>query len=78
MRSVAILGMILGMIPGMALLVGACSPEADVTGSTNQCAAKLYSQYSPKILNQCVDVCIRCDHGTTTTCSTSCTLKGAR
>jgi hypothetical protein len=25
-----------------------------------------------------VAVCIRCDHGTRTTCSTSCTLKGAR
>jgi hypothetical protein len=23
-------------------------------------------------------VCIRCDHGTRATCSTSCTLKGAR
>jgi hypothetical protein len=24
-----------------------------------------------------VDVCIKCNHGNTTTCSTSCTLKGA-
>jgi hypothetical protein len=30
------------------------------------------------VLEQCMDVCIKCDHGVTTTCSTSCRLKGAR
>jgi hypothetical protein len=48
-----------------------------VTGSTNACATQLYSSYNPKSLKQCVDVCIKCNRGNTTTCSTSCTLKGA-
>ena len=55
-----------------------CSPQEEVTGSIhNKCAADLYPSYNPKALNQCVAVCIKCDHGNTTTCSTSCTLKGA-
>ena len=29
-------------------------------------------------MRQCVAVCIACERGVTTTCSTSCTLKGAR
>jgi hypothetical protein len=70
MRSVAVLA-------ACALLVS-CSPEPDMTSSTNSCAAKLYSTYNAKDFNQCVDVCINCNRGTTTTCSTSCTLKGAR
>ena len=65
------------MVAVLALLVGSCS-EAEVTGSTNKCEAQLFSNYNPKVLQQCVQACIRCDHGTTTTCSTSCTLKGAR
>ncbi len=70
MRSVTVLA--------ACVLLVSCSPEPDMTGSTNSCAAKLYSAYNPKDLNQCVDVCINCNRGTTTTCSTSCTLKGAR
>jgi PBP1b-binding outer membrane lipoprotein LpoB len=70
MRSVTVLA--------ACVLLVSCSPEPDTTGSTNACAAKLYSTYNPKDLNQCVDVCINCSRGTTTTCSTSCTLKGAR
>ncbi len=42
------------------------------------CAAKLYSPYDPKNLEQCMGVCIACSGGVKTTCSTSCTLKGAR
>lgn len=42
------------------------------------CAAKLYSPYDPKNLEQCMAVCIACSGGVKTTCSTSCTLKGAR
>jgi hypothetical protein len=42
------------------------------------CAAEIYGSYNPKDIKQCVDVCTRCDHGTVTTCSTSCTLRGAR
>ena len=53
------------------------SPETDVTGSAATCAARLYSSYHPKDLKQCMDVCIQCNRGVTTTCSTSCKLKGA-
>ena len=42
------------------------------------CANKLYSPYDPKNLAQCMAVCIACSRGVKTTCSTSCTLKGAR
>jgi hypothetical protein len=68
MRSVAVL---------FVITLAACSPDAEMTGSTNNCATDLYPSYNPKLLNQCVDVCIKCNHGNTTTCSTSCTLKGA-
>ena len=62
-----------------AAALAACTPEsnADVTGSVDNCARKLYSEYNPKDKKQCVAVCIACERGVTTTCSTSCTLKGA-
>lgn len=71
MRGVAVL-------PAACLLLVSCSPEPEVKDSINACVAKLYSAYNPKALDECVDVCIKCERGTTTTCSTSCTLKGAR
>ena len=58
-------------------VLGACSPEGEPTGSINSCASETVANYNPKILDQCVAVCRKCDHGTTTTCTTSCTLKGA-
>jgi hypothetical protein len=62
-----------------ALLMISCSREEDVTGSIhNKCAADLYSAFNPRAMDQCMAVCRKCDRGTTTTCSTSCTLKGAR
>ena len=62
-----------------AAVLAACKPEtnSDVTGSTDSCARNLYSPYNPKDMKQCVAVCIACERGVTTTCSTSCTLKGA-
>jgi hypothetical protein len=63
-----------------AALLAACTPENssnDVTGSIDNCARKLYSQYNPKDKKQCVAVCIACERGVTTTCSTACTLRGA-
>jgi hypothetical protein len=73
MRCVCIVGF------AMALLCGGCSQsqEQEVTGSTAACATRLYSAYNPKDMKQCVDVCIQCNRGVTTTCSTSCKLKGA-
>jgi len=64
-----------------AAALAACSPETnnnDVTGSIGTCIRKLYSAYNPKDMKQCVGACIACERGVTTTCSTSCTLKGAQ
>ena len=61
-----------------AAALASCKPDNDVTGSIEGCVAKLYSSYNPKDAKQCVAACIACDHGVTTTCSTSCMLKGAR
>jgi hypothetical protein len=61
----------------LALVVASCSPDPEATGSVSKCATDLFHPYDPKILDQCVAVCKQCDRGTTTTCSTSCTLKGA-
>jgi hypothetical protein len=61
-----------------ALVMVSCSPAEDVAESIHaKCANELFAAYNRKVMNQCVAVCIKCDHGTTTTCSTSCTLKGA-
>ena len=62
-----------------AMVLAGCKPDNsnDVTGSIDICARKLYSAYNPKDMKQCVAVCIACERGVMTTCSTSCTLKGA-
>lgn len=62
----------------LALALASCSQEPDTPTAASVCAGKLYSPFNPKDLKQCVDVCIKCDRGSTTTCTTSCTLKGAR
>jgi hypothetical protein len=62
----------------IGLLIAACTPDGDVTGTTNSCIAKLYSSYNRMIFDQCVAACTQCERGTTTTCTTSCTLRGAR
>jgi hypothetical protein len=62
----------------LAVLMVSCAPEGDVTGTTNKCAANLFPSYNRKDFKQCVAACIKCDNGVTTTCATSCTLKGAR
>jgi hypothetical protein len=66
------------VLVSVTLAVASCSPEGEVTGSTDKCATNFYPSYNAKVLDQCVGACIKCDRGTTTTCSTSCTLKGAR
>lgn len=62
----------------LGFMLTACGPEQDVTGSTATCPARSYSTFDPKDINQCVNACKSCDRGTTVTCTTSCTLKGAR
>lgn len=55
-----------------------CSPDSDITGSIGACKAKLYTPFDRKNMTQCVNACLHCENGTMTTCTTSCTLKGAR
>jgi hypothetical protein len=61
----------------LILILGGCE-DHDATGSINSCAANSYARYDPKDQKQCVDVCRKCDGGTPISCSTSCTMKGAR
>ena len=58
--------------------LGGCSPEPETTGAISSCVRDLFPSYNPKIMDQCVNACKKCDRGTTITCTTSCTLKGAR
>jgi len=68
-----------GLLLAVALSVVACSQqEPDSTGSIDDCARNLFPSYNPKIYDQCVAVCKKCQRGIATTCTTSCTLKGAR
>jgi hypothetical protein len=60
-----------------AIALTCCTPDNDVTGSIGICARQLYTPYNPKDMKQCVGACLACEHGITTTCTTSCTLKGA-
>ena len=62
-----------------AAALAGCTPDnnSDVTGSIG-CANKLYTPYNPKDMKQCVAACIACESGVVTTCTTSCTLRGAR
>jgi hypothetical protein len=62
----------------LGLTVTACEREQDITGATAACPVRNYSTYNPKDMDQCVNACKSCDRGTTVTCTTSCTLKGAR
>ena len=64
-------------LAALAFVVAACSPEGETTGTISSCAKDLFPDYNSKILDQCVAVCKKCDRGITTTCTTSCTLKGA-
>jgi hypothetical protein len=59
-----------------ASVVVSCSPGE--TEATHNCATNIYPSYNPKVLEQCMGVCIKCERGVTTTCATSCNLKGAR
>ena len=62
----------------LVFAVQSCSQSEEVTGSVDTCAAGIHPAYNPKALDQCVDVCKKCQNGVTVTCTTSCTLKGAK
>ena len=67
----------LAVLVALILVVGGCSPEADTAGTISSCAKDLFPTYNSKDFDQCVAVCKKCERGITTTCTTSCTLKGA-
>jgi hypothetical protein len=67
----------LAALAAVAFVMSACTPDGETTGSISSCARELYPSYNPGSLEQCVAACKKCDHGVTTTCTTSCTLKGA-
>ncbi|WP_213741902.1 hypothetical protein [Bradyrhizobium sp. dw_411] len=77
MKRFAVLLATVFILGGLGTL-SACSPEPDTTGAISNCVRDLFPSYNPKIMDQCVNACKKCDRGTTTTCTTSCTLKGAR
>jgi hypothetical protein len=62
----------------VVLMLAGCRSDDDTTGSVNDCMAQNFPSYNPKSMDQCVAACKRCQHGVTTTCTTSCMLKGAR
>ena len=64
------------LIGGFALIQGFKSDEP--ARISLACASKLYSSYNPNNFDQCVAACMACNAGVKTTCSTSCTLRGAR
>lgn len=64
------------LIAGFALMQSLSTPEPPPV--LVACATKLYSSYDPKNFDQCVGVCMACNAGVKTTCSTSCKLRGAR
>jgi hypothetical protein len=65
----------LGILCGLA---GCWNDASDPDAKSLQCARKQYADFNPKNMKQCVDVCIACERGSVTTCSTSCTIKGAK
>ena len=62
----------------LCVLTGCWNDAPDPDAKRAQCAKRQYANFDPKIMKQCMDVCIACEHGTITTCSTSCTIKGAK
>jgi hypothetical protein len=64
---------------GILCSLAGCNEEAsDPEIKALQCAKRQYADFNPKNMQQCVDVCITCGKGTVTTCSTSCTVRGAK
>jgi hypothetical protein len=59
------------------VMLAACTPDQETTGSVNACAAELFSTYHRRALDECVAVCQRCQRGLESGCRTSCSLNGA-
>lgn len=66
------------LLVALVLMTAACRSDDDTTGSVDQCMVANFPSYNPKEMDQCVAACKKCQHGVTTTCTTSCMLKGAR
>jgi len=63
----------------VTLLIVLCACSQDTEPDPNiACKLQQFPSYNAKDMNQCVAACIACEKGVTTTCTTSCTLKGAR
>lgn len=80
-RTIRGVAAFMAAVTGLLAIAFVVVRSADATKQSNAtlaCAAKLYSPYDPKNLQQCMAVCLTCSAGVQTTCSTSCTLKGAR
>jgi hypothetical protein len=73
---------VLAMVAALAALAAVfyfvLPAQAPLSTETQACAARLYSSYNPKNLEQCIAVCQKCGSGGKRTCATSCSLKGAR
>lgn len=61
-----------------AVLLTGCSNEPEYTDQQRACIAKQHRNFDAKQMSQCVNVCKFCMGGNTTTCTTSCNLKGTR
>ena len=68
----------LSLLASSAISLIGCSEAPVYTEQQQACIAQLYASYDAGKLEQCVNVCKSCMRGTTTTCNTSCKLKGAR
>jgi hypothetical protein len=60
------------------LLTFISCPQATAGDTTGAICPARRPPYDPKSMKQCVDACVACDNGTIVTCTTSCTLKGAK
>jgi hypothetical protein len=61
----------------LLMVLCACSQDSEPDPNI-VCKRQQFPSYNAKDMNQCVAACIICEKGVTTTCTTSCTLKGAR
>lgn len=68
---------IAAIVLAMLLPLAACSPDPTAS-SISRCIASNFPSYNPKDREQCISACIKCEKGVTTTCATSCSLKGAK